>query len=138
MKNTLLAITGILTLFTAVVPTTSAYNGVVTDSRYGEHPYELRTLDENRRKRLAEEYEQNGFYTTNNPAYYHPIYAQRSVLHPFFRKGGTSVFIDGRFARWRGYQDPEVAKQLSPDTYCSNYTYSRSTYRDMPTGYQCF
>lgn len=138
MKNTLLALTGTLAVFTAVIPSADAYNGIISDVRLGEHPYEQRTREENRRKRLAEEYEENGFYTFNNPAYYHPIYAQRSVLHPFYRKGGTSTFIDSRFARWRGYQDPITAHQLSPDTYCSNFTFSRSTYRDQPAGYQCF
>lgn len=138
MKNTLFALTGLIAVFTAVVPSAEAYNGLVTDVRYGEHPYEQRARDERRRKRLAEQAEQSGYATFDNPAYYHPIYAQRSVLHPFYRKGGTTQYLDGRFARWRGYQDPALAKALSPDTYCTNYTYSRSTYRDMPTGYQCF
>ena len=138
MKNTSLAIIGAVAIFTAVVPSAEAYNGVVTDARYGEHPYEQRARDERRRKRLAEQFEESGFYTFDNPAYYHPIYAQRSVLHPFYRKGGTTNYLDGRFARWRGYQDPIRAHELSPDTYCSNFTYARSTYRDMPSGYQCF
>lgn len=138
MKNTLLALTGLVSLFTAVIPSAEAYAAVVTDVRYGEHPYEQRTRDERRRKRLAKQNADSGFYTFDNPAYYHPIYAQSRVLHPFFRKGGTSVFLDGRFARWRGNQDPNLAKALSPDTHCSNYTYARSSYRDIPTGYRCF
>lgn len=138
MKNLLLALTGVISLSVATVPSAQAYNGYVSDVRYGEHPYELRTRDENRRKRLARQFEQYGYATFDNPAYYHPLYAQRSVLHPFYRKGGTSTYLDGRFARWRGYQDPTLAKSLSPDTHCSNYTYARATYRAQPTGYTCY
>lgn len=137
MKNTFLALVGAITLTGSFIPSAAAYNGVVSDVRLGEHPYEQRTREENRRQRLAKDFEKYGYYTFDNPAYYHPIYAQRSVLHPFFRKGGTSQYIDGRFARWRGYQDAALAKSLSPER-CSNYSFARNSYRTAPTGYQCF
>lgn len=118
--------------------TSYAYNGYVSDVRYGEHPYEQRKIQENRRKRLAKQFEQYGYYTFDNPAYYHPIYAQRSVLHPFYRKGGNSQYIDGRLARWRGYQDSATIKYNSPDTHCGNFSYQRYSYRSGPTAYHCF
>lgn len=138
MKNTF-AILGALITFASVIPSASAYNGYVSDVRYGEHPYEARTRDEDRRKRLAEDAEKYGYYTFDNPAYYHPIYAQRSVLHPFYRKGGVTQYIDSRYARWRGYLDPNLAHELSPDTYCSNFSYANlGGVHGQPYGYRCF
>ncbi|MCA9370433.1 MAG: hypothetical protein KC680_00545 [Candidatus Peregrinibacteria bacterium] len=137
MKYTTLVLTLMLALIQGV-PTAAAYNGTVTDIRYGEHPYEQRTREENLRKRLAARYEKYGYATFDNPAYFDPIYARRSVLHPFYRKGGTSQYVDTRYAGWRGYQDPIQARNLSPDTYCTNFTYSRANYRVQPEGYQCF
>ncbi len=138
MKNILATFIGLASLFAVGAPSVHAYSGVVSDVWYGEHPYEQRKIEENRRKRLAREFEEHGYYTFDNPAYYHPIYAQRSVLHPFYRKGGTTQYIDGRFARWRGHQDPVIKKNLSPDTHCTNYTFQRYGYRSQPSGYQCF
>lgn len=137
MKTTLstLAFAFILIITPSAV---SAYNGYVSDIRFGEHPYETRKRDENRRKRLAESFEKHGYYTFDNPVYLHPLYAKKSVLHPFYRKGGTSQFQDGRFARWRGYQDPILAQSLSPDTYCLNFYYQRLPYRGSPVGQECF
>tara|TARA_Y100000310_G_scaffold279490_1_gene298626 strand:- start:719 stop:1114 length:396 start_codon:yes stop_codon:yes gene_type:complete len=126
------ALTLTLTLtISGVAPTASAYNGYISDVRFGEHPYEQRKRDENRRKRLKKQFEKHGYYTFENPAYFHPSYAKRSVLHPHYRFGGTSQYIDGRFARWRGYQG-------STSTHCSNYTFMRLPYRGSPVGQQCF
>lgn len=138
MKNTLTAVFGAVLTFTALVPSAAAYNGYVSDIRYGEHPYETRERDEARRKRLAEEADAYGYYRFDNPAYYHPIYAQRSVLHPFYRKGGTTTYYEGRYAHWRGYLDPVRAHEMSPDTYCSNFSYQRNPYRGEPLAYRCF
>ena len=55
MKNTTPLLFAAILGFTAVIPSAAAYNGFISDVRYGEHPYELRTQAENRRKRLAEE-----------------------------------------------------------------------------------
>jgi len=138
MFKTLASITGLFIAFSAVTPSAAAYAGVINDDRYGEHPYESRTRDENRRKQLKKDIENSPGYSFDNPAYYHPIYAQRSVLHPFFRKGGVSNYYEGRYAAWRGYQDPVRAYQLSPDTYCMNFTYERLPYRSEPINQHCF
>ncbi|PIR54262.1 hypothetical protein COU75_01730 [Candidatus Peregrinibacteria bacterium CG10_big_fil_rev_8_21_14_0_10_42_8] len=138
MFNILASITGLFIVFSAVTPSAAAYAGVINDDRYGEHPYESRTRDENRRKQLKKDIENSPGYSFDNPAYYHPIYAQRSVLHPFFRKGGVSNYYEGRYAAWRGYQDPVRAHQLSPDTYCMNFTYQRLPYRAEPVNQHCF
>lgn len=126
-----------ISLFFGATPA-YAYSGYVSNVWSGEHPYELRKIEENRRKRLAEQFEKYGYYTFDNPAYFHPVYARRSVLHPFYRKGGTSQYIDGRLARWRGESDPVLERKLSPDTYCNNFTYQRSSYRAQPLAYECF
>ena len=138
MFKTIASITGLFIAFSAITPSAAAYAGVITDNRYGEHPYEQRTREENRRKARAEERRSSRGYQFNNPAYYHPIYAERSVLHPFFRKGGVSNYYEGRYAAWRGYQDPARAHQLSPDTYCMNFVYQRLPYRAGPYNHQCF
>ena len=139
MKNALNLSFAALIGFTAVIPSAAAYNGFVSDNRYGEHPYETRTRDKNRRKRIAEEEKKYGVARFNTPAYFHPIYAKRSTLHPFYRKGGMSYNFNARYAGWRGYQDPIRAHALSPDTYCSNFSYAKlGGAHGMPMGYQCF
>ena len=137
MKNTTLLLAAIIGL-SAGIPSAAAYNGTVSNVRFGEHPYETRTRDENRRKRIAEDNKRYGYFRFSTPAYFHPIYAKRSTLHPFFRKGGTSQNVNTRYAGWRGYQDPVRAHNLSPDTYCSNFSYQRSQYRGAPLAYHCF
>ena len=138
MFKTIASITGLFIAFSAMTPSAAAYAGVMNDNRYGEHPYEQRTREENRRKQLREDVRKSSGYSFDNPAYYHPIYAERSVLHPFFRKGGVSNYIEGSYAQWRGYQDPVRAHQLSPDTYCMNFVYQRLPYRAGPYNHQCF
>jgi hypothetical protein len=138
MKNTTLLSLAAIVASTAVIPSAAAYNGIVSNVRSGMHPYEQRKIDENRRKNLQDEYKDVGYFNSWNEAYFHPIYARRSALHPFYRKGGTTHYIEGRFACWRGYQDPVTVKALSPDSYCQNYYYQRLSYRSMPQGYQCF
>ncbi len=137
MQKTFSLLAVLIAASTSIVPSAVAYNGVITDVRVGEHPYETRTHEENRRKELKKQYEKYGYSTFYNPAYLHPIYARRSVLHPFYRKGGTSFSLDGRFARWRGYLDPITAHKLSPDTYCSNFVYQRLP-KEEPVNPQCF
>lgn len=139
MKNvTILSLAAILG-FIALIPSSAAYGGFVSDVRYGEHPYEVRTRAENRRKRIAKENKMYGKARFNTPAYFHPIYAKRSTLHPFYRKGGMSFNINARYAGWRGYQDPIRAHSLSPDAYCMNFSYARlGGTHGMPYGYQCF
>ena len=138
MKQSLSLFTALVMAFTGLIPAVSAYNGTVTDIRSGEHPYETRKRDERRRKDLAKEFKEHGYATFENPVYYHPIYAKKSVLHPFYRKGGTTTYLDGRFARWRGYIDPIRAHELSPDTYCSNFYYRSFQGAVSPYGYNCF
>ena len=140
MKNALTLSLAALIGFTALIPSSAAYNGFVSDVRYGEHPYETRTRDENRRKRFAKEAKKYGVARVNSPAYFHPIYAKRSTLPPFYRKGGTSYNFTARYAQWRGYQDPIRAHQLSPDSYCMNFSYARfgRGNHGQPVGYQCF
>lgn len=136
--TTLLSFAAIISIF-AGIPTAAAYNGFVSDVRNGEHPYETRTRDENRRKRIQKDNKRYGYFRFDNPAYFHPIYANNAALHPFYRKGGTSHNVHTRYAAWRGYQDPVRAHQLSPDTYCSNFSYARlGGSHGMPVGYQCF
>ncbi len=138
MHKSLSVLVSVLFAIIAAPSATHAYNGTVTDIRSGEHPYETRKREENRRKDLAKEFKKHGYATFESPVYYHPIYAKKSVLHPFYRKGGTSVYFDGRFARWRGYVDPIRAHELSPDTYCSNFYYRSFRGAVSPTGYDCF
>lgn len=139
MKNMLTLLFGAVLSCTAIVPSAAAYNGFVSDIRYGEHPYETRKRDEDRRKRLAEDAEMYGSFRFDSPTYYDPIYAKRSVLHPFYRKGGTSQYQDySRFTTWRGYLDPALYHEMSPDTYCSNFSYQRDQYRGAPQAYYCF
>ena len=138
-KITTLLLGAILSFVSIVpAPAVSAYTGVTTNVWHGEHPYYIRKRDENRRKRIQKQVKKYGYYTPDSESYFHPLYARRSVLHPFYRKGGTTNFIDGRYARWRGYLDPVQAHALSPDTYCSNFVYTRLTYHGQPVGYQCF
>lgn len=138
MKTLLSLITVFAAVFGAAAPSAFAYNGYVQDVRFGEHPYETRKRDENRRKRLDDDREKYGYYRFDNPVYFHPMFAQRSVLHPFYRKGGVSIYTDNRFVRWNGYQDPTLAQVLSPSSTCMNYTYQRSGYRSQPQPAQCF
>ncbi len=138
MLKSIASLTGLFIALSASIPSAAAYAGVITDNRYGEHPYETRTRDENRRKELRDDIANSPGYQFDNPGYYHPIYAQRSVLHPFFRKGGVSNYYEGRYAAWRGYQDPVRAYQLSPDTYCMNFTFERLPYRADPVNHFCY
>lgn len=126
--------------FSSVIPSAAAYNGYVSDTRAGEHPYEARSRDERLRKRLAKEAEIYGAYRFDSPLYYDPIYAKRSALHPFYRKGGTSRYIDySRAAAWQGYINPAQEKKMSPERYCTNYTYTTvGSYAGAPVGYQCY
>lgn len=138
MYKTILSITALFLAFATSAPSVVAYAGVINDNRYGEHPYERRAREENRRKTLRKEYKASKGYRFDSSAYYHPIYAQRKQLHPFFRKGGVSNYIVGRYAQWRGYQDEDQAYQLSPDTYCLNFSYQRYPYRSGPYNYKCY
>ena len=138
MQRTFALFLGTLLGLTSLISPVEAYSGYVSDIRFGEHPYEARKRDENRRKRLADDEKEYGRFVFDNPAYLHPLYARRKQLHPYFRKGGVSGYIDGRYARWRGYLDPIRAHAMSPDTYCENFVYSRLMYHGEPVGYQCF
>lgn len=138
MKKAIAVFAGAVISFTSVIGSAEAYNGFVSDIRYGEHPYEVRTRAENRRKDMAKQIKKFGYYTPDSEAYYHPLYARRKQLHPFYRKGGQTFFLDGRYSAWRGYQDPVRAHALSPDTYCSNFSYQRMQYRGPALAYQCF
>ncbi|MDA0376468.1 MAG: hypothetical protein O3A80_04130 [bacterium] len=139
MKNVSILFFAAVLSFTAVIPTSAAYNGTVSTVRLGEHPFQTREREVNRRKRLQEENKRYGYFRFDNPAYLHPIYAKKSTLHPFYRKGGTSQNINVRYAGWRGYLDPIQAHQLSPDTYCSNFSFAKiGGAHGKPVGYQCF
>lgn len=146
MFKTLSLTTGLLLSVITTVPSVSAYtynsndigSAVITNALAGEHPYEKRKREEDLRKKQQEALERISRYRFDASAYYHPIFAKRSVLHPFFRKGGVSNYIDGRYSSWRGYQDPVQAQDLSPDTYCSNYAYQKLSHGSQPSNYQCF
>ena len=138
MRKAFALLFGSAMTFAALVQPAAAYNGYYSDIRYGDHPYETRRYDEDRRKFEARHRQEFGTFVYDNPAYFHPLYARRMQLHPYFRKGGVSNYIAGRYARWRGYLDPVQAHALSPDTYCSNFSYQRYQYRGEPLGYECF
>lgn len=113
-----------------------AYSGFVSDVRYGEHPYEARTRDLNRRQREQDSRKEFGYFVPTNDIYEHPAFARRQQLHPFFRKGGTA--IGDSYATWRGYLGPESFHEMSPDTYCLNFRFMRLGYRAQPYGHECF
>lgn len=140
MNTTPLLTVAAIASFVSITGSAQAYNGFVSDIRAGEHPYETRKIEQNIQKRIAKEEAEFSYSRFDNPAYFHPIYAKKSVLHPFYRKGGTTRITDNRFARWHGYQDPDLAKALSPDTYCTNFTFAKvgGTTHGQPVGYQCF
>lgn len=138
MKTALTLIAGLAIGLTSSISSVEAYNGFVSDVRYGEHPYETRRAEQNRRKRIAKQIREFGYFTPDSDSYFHPLYAKNMQLHPFFRKGGVTFFQDGRYAAWRGYQDPIRAHQLSPDTYCSNFSYARVAYRGPAVQYHCY
>jgi|GEM_PF-1315094 len=138
-----LALTTGLFISVITVPSVSASNyaigqEVITNALAGEHPYETRKREENLRKAQQRALDRISAYRFDSTAYYHPIFAKRSVLHPFFRKGGVSNYSEGRYGSWRGYQDPALAQDLSPDTYCSNFAYQKLSHGSVPSNYQCF
>ncbi len=137
MKISLTILVGAIAASACAVPAAYAYNGVITDIRYGEHPYETRTQELRIRIAIANEAKRTGYFVPSNPAYYDPIFARKSVLHPFFRKGGISQYVSGAYAGWRGYIDPVEQQARSVDTYCQNYTYMR-TYGGSQSIPQCF
>lgn len=142
MKKSYAILFGILLSFTSLISSAEAYYGVYTNEYYGEHPYERRTRELNARREHMEYLQKHSRYIYDNPVYTHPIYANNAALHPFYRKGGTSHFQNVRstlnYASWRGYQDPIRAHALSPDTYCTNFSYQRMQYRGQALGYRCF
>ena len=136
MKHSSLLLS-VLASCTLIAPqATFAYNGYQSDIRAGQHPYEARTEELNYRKYLKSEAYQFNNYTYEDEVYYSPSFAQVSVLHPFYRKGGISY--GGSYAQWRGYIDPALAHAMSPETYCTNFSFQRLAYRSMPYGYQCY
>ena len=136
MKPFSLFLSGCTALTLLLPQAASAYNGVYSDVRAGQHPYEARTEELSYRKYLKSHLYQNGNYTYANEVYYSPSFAKISVLHPFYRKGGVSY--GGSFAQWRGYSDPTLVHEMSPETYCTNFTFQRLQYRAEPFGYQCY
>lgn len=136
MRFSILFITGIV-LSAAVIPQSSfAYNGYVNTILNGEHPYEQRRQELRERVKIREERSKNGLSWFDDDIYYHPSFAKVSTLHPFYRKGGQSV--GGSYAEWRGYMDPILFQELSPDTHCMNFRYQRMQSHSMPFGHQCF
>lgn len=136
MKQTSLLLSAI-TACSLVLPQVSfAYNGYTSDVREGQHPYEARTEELNYRKYLKSGAYQYGNYTYEDEVYLSPSFAKISVLHPFYRKGGVSY--GGSYAQWRGYIDPSLAHEMSPETYCTNFSFQRLQYRAIPYGYECY
>ncbi|MBM3230872.1 hypothetical protein FJZ28_00935 [Candidatus Peregrinibacteria bacterium] len=113
-----------------------AYNAYISDVREGEHPYESRYNELQYRKFLQKERQSVGYYWPENDIYYHPSFAKKSPLHPFYRKGGVSY--GGSYAEWRGYMDPSLYHEISVDTYCQNFRFQRLAYRTVPFAYECF
>ena len=147
MFKTLTLTTGLF-LSVIFVPQASAYSygayeydigaATITEALAGEHPYEKREREEDLRKAQQRAYKQSFAYRSDSVVYGHPIFAKRSVLHPFFRKGGVSNYLEGRYASWRGYQDPALARNLSPDAHCTNFVYEKLSHGSQPSSYRCF
>lgn len=137
MRFSISFVTGILLLSASVLPQSAfAYSGYVNSIVNGEHPYEQRQQQLRERRKLQEERSKYGFDYLNEEIYYHPSFAKVSTLHPFYRKGGQSA--GGSYAEWRGYMDPILFQELSPDTYCMNFRYQRMQNHSMPFGHQCY
>jgi hypothetical protein len=137
MRFSITFVAGLILLSAVALPdSVSAYNGYVNSAINGEHPYEQRYQEMRIRKKLQEERSMNGYDWLNDEIYQHPSFAKVSTLHPFYRKGGQS--FGGSYAEWRGYMDPVLFQELSPDTYCMNFRFQRLQNHSMPFGHECY
>lgn len=113
-----------------------AYTGVSQDPRFGEHPYQVRRIEENKREKFVEEYLRYGRYLPKDYYYYHPSRASRSVLHPYYRRGGRSV--GDNYAEWHGYLPLGVQNSSQTDVHCLNFTSAWNSYYDAAPVYDCY
>lgn len=119
-----------------LAPKAHAYGVYRQDVRHGPHPYDQRDLELRYRKNMARH--RHGFSTALpvSSLYLHPLYAERSMLHPFYRQGGTS--IGDNYREWQGFVPSESLQSLNPNSFCYNYRFQRLPYRAQPYGYECY